>query len=88
MGEMMVNFGLIFLVMFLLLLVVMDYQDKKNLKRSLKFTAWILGASAFVYILYLFMGMWAWSVVSIAIVILMGLSGRLFSQRKKTEPKK
>jgi len=79
----MIHFGLIFLVMFLMLLVFMDYQEKRDMKRSLKFTGWILGVGASIYTFYLFVGFWTWSVIALIIIVVLAFSGRLFNQKKK-----
>lgn len=80
----MIHFGLIFLTLFLLLLVVMDYQEKKDLKRSLKYAGIIVGVASVILIVYHFLQFGVWAIAAISIIAALIISG-YFVRKKKPQ---
>ncbi len=79
----MIHFGVIFLSLFLLLLVVMDYQEKRNLKKSLQYAGMIVGTGAVILTLYHFLGFSLWLLIAFTIIIILGFSGKRFFRKRK-----
>ncbi|MCR9172766.1 MAG: hypothetical protein NXI10_09755 [bacterium] len=83
----MIHFGLIFLALFLLLIVFMDYQERRNAKKSLTYAAWIVGVTGVILTVSQFMGFGLWSICAFVIIAVLGFSGRFVLKKAKANNK-
>jgi membrane protein YdbS with pleckstrin-like domain len=63
----------------------MDYQEKRNLKKSLQYAGMIIGAVGVILTIYHFLGFGTWSIIAFAIIAILGFSGqRIFRKQKRS----